>query len=645
MFFGSSSAILAQGISISYNRRLLLTLFHEQPPGSSRPHFERFIKENVLQRLRRADERARRQGLASMDPAEDPIIGLGMEIDAGGRVTKNSLGVFHLSWQAESHPEWADRAAHEAEDILQCAKEIHDTPLRFLIWAGMGGSIEDKLMYQTVGLLRRGLRFYALDSTDPGKLKAILADMQRRCRQPLPDVLRSTLVVGMAMGMTSYEPVVNLQKLAALYERHRVDSRPNFIYLTLPGSLLDQFASPRGYRRIPLQFDEEHTTAGRHSSPLTRGSLIPLALAGVNLRDWIEATSLTEEEIHTAWSLSAFIHAQGEAGRDKLTLLLPKAWRGAGLWTKQDFEESLGKCDLCGLKIVIEERPKAANYRPVRDPRQDRVFLAVEIEEEPHPDAASIKSLRRSSYPLATLTFPAPARLSRYMQFMHYAVFGVAYLRKMNFVTQPSVELYKAIANRLHEDARSAGGIDKTQAWMAMVRSLRQSRWRGAIALHYDGLPLDPPDKDAEAPEVYGWLLRQLFERREVEYGELTFFGDTRYSAQGRALRKVLDRGGERLFRNRYRMPVDIYEGPAMNHSYHEMIIGHGRCFSTVLLCEKQEQIAAAGYRADYHVAQFLATRLALVERRRPVVALLLKDTGERTLRLLEEFFHRAGRA
>ena len=36
------------------------------------------------------------------------------------------------------------------------------------------------------------------------------------------------------------------------------------------------------------------------------------------------------------------------------------------------------------------------------------------------------------------------------MQFIHYAVFGMAWLRKINFVTQPNVELYKSITNQLH---------------------------------------------------------------------------------------------------------------------------------------------------------------------------------------------------
>ncbi len=132
-------------------------------------------------------------------------------------------------------------------------------------------------------------------------------------------------------------------------------------------------------------------------------------------------------------------------------------------------------------------------------------------------------------------------------------------------------------------------------------------------------------------------MLRRLSGTRKIEYAELTFFGDTRYSAQGHALRTKLNRAAETLFRSRLKMPVDVYEGPAMNHSYHEMIIGHGKCFSTVLISD-------AGERADYHRAQFLATLMALAERRRPVVAIALRDLEDGTLAALEEFFRQAAK-
>ena len=118
------------------------------------------------------------EGLAALRPADDPLIAIGTESDAGGHVTKNSYGVFNLSWQAQEHPEWAEQIAAEIDEIRGAIRRDTWRRLRYLIWAGMGGSIEDKSMYQALGLLKGGPRFYALDSTDPAKLKYILADMQ-----------------------------------------------------------------------------------------------------------------------------------------------------------------------------------------------------------------------------------------------------------------------------------------------------------------------------------------------------------------------------------------------------------------------------------------------------------------------------------
>lgn len=618
-------------------RELKISLYHDTP--SSQSFFDIFRDGAVLARLQALDSRARRKGLDSLDPSRNPLIGIGMELTSG-RVIKNGYGVFDLSWQAAQHPEWPEIIEAELHEIRHSIHEVHQAPLKFLIWAGMGGSAEDKSLYNSAGLLRRGPRCYVLDSTDPAKLKFILEDMIRRSRLSLAAALRRTLVVGMAMGMTSYEPVVNLQKLAVLYEKNKVDSRPNFIYMTLPGSLLDQFGSARGYRKIELQLDNGNSTAGRHSAPLTRGSLYPLALAGVDLRTWIAGAELNNEQIETAWRLAAFLHGQGIAGRDKVTLLLPKEWSGAALWIKQDFEESLGKSEELGIKIIIDERIKLTNYRAPRDPLQDRVFLSVQAPGMEGPDRQQVSLPRRRGYPSAVLTLPKGVSLSSCMQFIHYAVFGMAFLRKMNFVTQPSVELYKAVTSRLHSEAEKAGGIENTREWQRFAGSTRQAKWRGGVTLHYDRLGCDADG--ATAPAIYAALLGRMAGARTATYGELTFFGDMRYSPQGRAMRATLHRAGEKLFRARLKIPVDIYEGPAMNHSYHEMIIGHGGCFSTVLLSQKAERLPAADYTADYHKAQFLATQIALSERRRAVVAITLKDLEPASLAALDEFFRQA---
>jgi glucose-6-phosphate isomerase len=612
-----------------------LAFFNDDRQTETDRFAKRFGDERVLSRLRALHARATASGIARLSAADEPLISIGMETSADGRASRNCYGVFGLSWQAAEHPEWAPQIANEVATVRARITAAHGVPLRFLIWAGMGGSIEDKTMYHAAGLLRDGPTFYPLDSTDPAKLKAILNDLERRSRRTLREALRSTLVVGMALGMTSYEPVINLEKLSALFDRLGIDSRANFLYLTLPGSLLDRFARARGYQRIPLQMDDEHTTSGRHSGPLTRGALYPLALAGVDIRRWIRGTLLDEREVATAWRLSSFLHAQGVAGRDKVTLALPRAWSGAGVWTKQDFEESLGKSEALGIKIVVGEQPRGAYYRAPFDPRQDRAFVAIRLGRD--ASQPSTGALVRAGYPVAVVDMPARTSLSRYMQFVHYTVFGLAYLRGMNFVTQPGVELYKTIAGEIYADAQRAGSVSKTAAWCSMTASRRQSAWRRRLTIYYDTVDGDTDSNDAAL--VYASLVRQFRTNRSVEYGELTFFGDLRLSPAGRAMRAVLERAADRVFRRTLRMPVDVCEGPAMNHSYHEMIIGHGRCFSTVLLSRKQESIRSVDYTSEYHVSQFLATRMALARRRRPVVAIVVNDLSERSRAAVDDFF------
>ena len=608
-----------------------LTL-HNEPDGSPSA-FRRFEREKVLPRLRRLVAAARR-GLSELNAADDPLIAIGMEATRGGRVTRNGYGMFDMAWQREAHAQWARLVNAELRSIARDIRETHGTRIRSLVWAGMGGSVEDKSGYAACGLLGAGVRFYALDSTDPAKLRGILDDLARRSGGSLAAALPSTLVVGMALGMTSYEPVVNIEAMARLYDREGIDSRANILYITLPGSVLDQFAAPREFRRVPLQLDEQYTTSGRHSSPLGRGSLYPLGLAKANLGAWLRATDLRDDEIEAAYRLAAFVHANGLAGRDKVTLRLPARRAGIALWIKQAVEESLGKSEALGVKIVIGEPLRGPRYRAADDPRQDRVFLEVETGAAGGKRAAA---LARSGYPVAVLHGGAGKPLSALMQFVHHMVFALAYLRDMNFVTQPSVELYKAIAARIYRESGRVGGPERTRAWQRLMNTPRQSRWGRRVSVHFDDLPGGAVRGDAA--DQIAMRLVSLADAREVEYGELTYFGDLRITERGRRLARVLDAGATSVFRSALAMPVDVYEGPAMNHSYHEMIIGHGRCFSIVLLSRKQAPLKALGYTADYHVAQFLATKAALARRRRPVVAVVLSDLTPATLAATRDLF------
>ena len=301
-------------------RQPLSIAFHS---ATTNPGYDQLVSGRVYENVRRLDERARQRGLESLNPNSNLLVRIGTEFDKQSRVTKNGYGVLHLPWLARDNPGWAEMIRDEVEEIRGAIKQAHGVALKYLIWAGMGGSAEDKAFYLSAGLLEPRVRVYLLDSTDPAKLRAILDHIEKIDKQPLAKALRKCLVVGMAMGMTSYEPVVNLEKLDELYGKLKIPNQSNFLYMTLPGSVLDRFASSRGFRRVELQPDNGNSTAGRHSGPLTRGSLYPLALNGCNLDAWIQASFLSDAEIDAAFRLAGFIEANASAGRDKLTLFLP----------------------------------------------------------------------------------------------------------------------------------------------------------------------------------------------------------------------------------------------------------------------------------------------------------------------------------
>jgi hypothetical protein len=424
---------------------------------------------------------------------------MGMEADAAGCVTRSAYGVLNLAWQAEQRPEWPAVVETEVNAIRTAIRAAHKTPLRFLLWSGSGAGAEDKVMYQTAGLLRRGPRLYLLDSTDPAKLRSVFEDIESRNGLPITAVLRSTLVIGMGDGPSSYGPLLNLEKIANLYDRYGVDSQPNFLYMARDASPLAAAGRERGWRRAEIQLDGADSVAARHAAPLTRASLYPLALAKADLGLWIAGACLGQEEVHTAWRLAAFIHAQAEAGRDKLTLLLPRAWAGAGPWTKYGFEESVGKCANVGLRVVLASKPKLANYRSPKDTAQDRAFLAVQVKGLEGPDTQKIVALRRAGYPVAVAGFASGTALSRYMQFIHQTVFGLAYLRGVNFGTQPGVDAFHSAANCLHRRAEKAGGVERTDLWQAMMKSPRQAKHCDAVTLRCGRTctGLDKPAKSA----------------------------------------------------------------------------------------------------------------------------------------------------
>jgi len=171
----------------------------------------------------------------------------------------------------------------------------------------------------------------------------------------------------------------------------------------------------------------------------------------------------------------------------------------------------------------------------------------VNVAGETNTAAKKVGMLRRAGYPLAVLKLSGTAAVARYMQFIHYVVFGLGYLWKMNFVTQPSVELYKAITAKIHRQAQKKGGIDETVSWTRFAESPRRLKWRGGLTVNFEALAKlgmvhqeDLRVENGNAAAVYAATLDRLVCEGTVRYGELTYFGDSRYHRLGKLLRRAL---------------------------------------------------------------------------------------------------------
>src|SRR5436309_2581832 len=117
------------------------------------------------------------------------------------------------------------------EEVEAEAKDIWQSGIRHIIWAGMGGSVLTVRVLCELGFfneqdtqqLRESIAIYPLDSTDPAALNDIVRKIAAARNLVLPDgaelsnpnflrtLLNDVMMIGVAMGMTSEEPITHLE--------------------------------------------------------------------------------------------------------------------------------------------------------------------------------------------------------------------------------------------------------------------------------------------------------------------------------------------------------------------------------------------------------------------------------------------------
>ncbi|HEY9378990.1 MAG TPA: glucose-6-phosphate isomerase [Jiangellaceae bacterium] len=253
-------------------------------------------------------------------------------------------------WGAAAQEEAAVRLGwvrlHETSRPLLAEIEALQADLRAdgldrIVLCGMGGSsLAPEVITRTTGV-----ELTVLDTTDPGRIKAAIADRLDR-----------TVVVVSSKSGSTIETDSQRRAFEAAFDTAGIQPGSRMVAVTDPGSGLAELATASGYRRV---FLADPSVGGRYSA-LTAFGLVPSALAGVDVSGLLdEAASAApmlaaDDPGNPALVLGAALGGGVRTGRDKVAI----ADAGSGMvgfadWAEQLIAESTGKDGTGILPIAL----------------------------------------------------------------------------------------------------------------------------------------------------------------------------------------------------------------------------------------------------------------------------------------------------
>ena len=317
-----------------------------------------------------------------------------------GRIWRRDVSVWTTDTSGEAARSIANRLGWldvptgmepELDRVIALAEEVRQDGIATLYLLGMGGSSLCAEVMRAVYGVRDGFpRVVVMDTTDEAAITVALAAL---------DPARTLFLVASKSGGT-IEPASMEKLFWAHMSRALGDAAGrHFVAVTDPGTELAHLAEQRGYRKIFLNPPD----IGGRFSALSLFGLVPGAIIGGPMRGLLSGAAdmaagcRQDNHQNAGLELGAFIGAAAAAGRDKLTVVLPRSLSALGLWIEQLVAESTGKHGKGALPVVDEPLGSPEEYGA------DRCFVAVATDREA-PDAARLSALEAAGHPVLHLT-------------------------------------------------------------------------------------------------------------------------------------------------------------------------------------------------------------------------------------------------
>jgi glucose-6-phosphate isomerase len=322
---------------------------------------------------------------------------------------------------------WLDAPAEtlaKINDIRAAIEPFTKGSISDVVLLGIGGSSLAAEVFSKIFGSKTGYpQLCIVDTTDP----VFISNVAKRLN------LEKTLFLVSSKSGTTLE-ITSLFKYFynLVFKKSGKDAGSRFVFITDEVSPLIKTAENISAHDVFLNNPD---IGGRYSA-LSLTGIVPAAIIGVDAGKLLQkVSSNTESLLITGASLGAALGTLAQAGRDKLTFILPPRWKHFGDWLEQLIAESTGK-EGKGILPVLDE--------PLLDKEaygKDRVFVIFQNRDEAKP--AQEETLIKAGYPVIGIKFNDNYYLSKQMYIWEIATTVAAHFLGVNPFDQPDVEATK----------------------------------------------------------------------------------------------------------------------------------------------------------------------------------------------------------
>jgi glucose-6-phosphate isomerase/transaldolase/glucose-6-phosphate isomerase len=497
-----------------------------------------------------------------------------------------------------------DAMHQDAANLSQFAQSVAQAGLRDTVLLGMGGSsLAPEVFALTFASPAKDRRFFVLDSTDPGSIRAV---------ENAVDLRRTLFVVASKSGKT----IETLSQFLYFHQSLQASGmRPagkNFVAITDPGSYLAQLASERGFLRT---FLNPADIGGRYSA-LSYFGLVPAALWGANVGDIVGSAMEMREACgpsaaagaNPAMQLGALLGTAAAQGSDKLILLSTPSLVPLGNWIEQLIAESTGKQ---GKGIV----PVAGGVPLTPEIFQKGCVVAVLAQQGEDTKAleAAVNSLAPQGVPVVQILLGGSNQLGAEFFKWEAATAVAGAVLAIDPFDEPNVQESKDRTAKILEEFQAKGQMPVTAA------RLRES----GIELYAEGAT----SRKTSTPKLTESLRTFFDQRKPGDYVSLLVYvarNDSNAALLG-ALREDLARA--------LALPVLLGYGPRYLHSIGQLYKGGPSTgMFLVITAAHPEDVPIPGAKYTFGQLQFaqaLGDFESLSSREKPVLRLHLSKGAE----------------